>query len=112
MALSIRDYTIVTVVQATHRQDNVRCGAFRGIKYSCISLISVSRTFFKSPGLWDKFDLDYILGKGYQLIKLIGKSRHLGMEDLPQKFLIKKSSVIVEFLENKTREITDGVYLK
>ena len=32
------------------------------------------------------FDLDYILDKGDQLLKIIGKVRYLGMEDLPQEF--------------------------
>ena len=33
------------------------------------------------------------------------------MEDLPQEFLIENSSVNVEFLVNKTGEITAGAYL-
>ena len=31
MALSIRDYTIIKVVQATNNQDDVRYGTSRGI---------------------------------------------------------------------------------
>ena len=34
------------------------------------------------------------------------------MEDLPQEFLVKNSSVNVEFIENKTGKITAGAYLK
>lgn len=101
MACGIRDYTSVRVVQATHHQSYVRYGASRCIQCSYMSLICVSWTLFKSPGLWDKFDFDYILGKGNQLFELIGKFKYLGMEDLPQ-FLIKNSSVSVEFLEKKT----------
>ena len=55
-----------------------------------ISLISLSWTLLKSPGLWDKFDLDCILVKGDQLFTFMGKFRYLGIEDLPQDFLIKK----------------------
>ena len=94
MALSIRDYSVVRVVQATHHQGDVRYGASRVIMScillchvtmscyyvmllchvimsccyvmyvtvmllcSCVSLISVSWTLFKYPGLWDRFDLD------------------------------------------------------
>ena len=65
----------------------------------------------KSPVLWDKFVIDYILGEWDQLFKFTGKFRYLGMEDLPQKFLIENYSVNVEFLENKAGEITAGVYL-
>ena len=33
------------------------------------------------------------------------------MEDLPQEFMIGNCSINVEFLENKTGEITAGAYL-
>ena len=51
----------------------------------------------KSPGQWDKFILDCILGKGDQLFKFTGIFRYLGMEGLPQEFLIENFSVNVEF---------------
>ena len=91
-----------------YQKGDVRYGTSRCIQHSCMSL---SCTLFKSPGLWYKFDLDYILGKGYQLFKFIGKFRYLGVEDLPQEFLIKNSLINVEFLENKTGEGTAGAYL-
>ena len=59
-------------------------------------------SLFKSPALWDKLYLDWILDKGDQLFKFVSKSGHLGMEDLPQKFLIETPSINVEFSENKT----------
>ena len=89
MSLSIRHYTLIKVIQATHHQDDVRYGASRGIQCLCMSLISVSWTsknkisWFKSPGLWNQFDLDCILGKGDQLFKFVGKFRYLQVEDLP-----------------------------
>ena len=76
----------------------------------CVSLISLSWTLFKSPGLRDKYDLNYTLGKGDQFFKFIGKFRYLGMEDLSQEFLIENSSVNVEVLKNKTGKITAGAY--
>ena len=42
LTLSIRDYTIFRVVQPTHYQDDIKYGASRGIRCSCMSLISVS----------------------------------------------------------------------
>ena len=51
--------------------------------------------------MWDKFDLDCMLGKGDQSFKFMGKFRYLGMEDLPQELLVGNSSINVEFLENK-----------
>ena len=74
-------------------------------------LLSVSWTLFKSPGLWNKFDLDCILGKGNQLFKIIGKFRYLRLEDLPQEFMIENCPINVELLENKKEEITAGTYL-
>ena len=76
-----------------------------------MSLISVSYTLFKSPGLWDKVDLDCILGKDDQLFNFIDKFRYIGMKDLTQEFLIESSYVNVEVLENKTGEIRAGAYL-
>ena len=89
----MRDYTIIKVVQATHHQGDVRYGTSRGIQCSCLSLISLTWTLFKTPALWDKFDLDCILGKGDQLFKFIGKFRYHGIEDLPQEFLIENSLI-------------------
>ena len=68
----------------------------------------LSWTMFKSPGLWDKFNLDCILGKEDQLIKFIGKFGNLEIEDLPQAFFKENASINVEFLENKPGEISAG----
>ena len=76
-----------------------------------MSLMSVTWTLFRSPGLCDKFDLDYILVKGDQLSKFIGKIRYLVMQDFPQDFLIETSSVNVKILKHKTGGITIGVCL-
>ena len=89
MALSIRDYTIIKVVQACHHQGDIRYGASQGIQCSRMSFMSVSWILFKSPGMWDKFELDCILDRGDQLFKFIGKFRYIGVEDLPQEFLLE-----------------------
>ena len=74
MSLSIRDYT----VQASHHQGDVSYSASRAIEYSCMSLISVSRTLFKYPGLWNKADLDCIFGNGISYLNLLAKLDILG----------------------------------
>ena len=76
-----------------------------------MSFMSVSWILFKSPGMWNKFELDFILARGDQLFKFIGKFRYLGVEDLPQEFLLENYSMNVEFLENKTGEITAGSHM-
>ena len=111
MALGIRDYTIIKVVQATHHRGDVRYGTTRVIQCSCMSLMWVSWTLFRSPGRWDKLGLDSILGKGNQLFKSVGKCRYLGMEDLPEEFFLECFTVNVQFLEIKTGKITTGAYL-
>ena len=49
-----KGYTIIKVVQATHHQGDIRYGSSWGIQYSCMSLMSITWTFFRSPALWDK----------------------------------------------------------
>ena len=58
MALTSRDYLIVKVVQSPNHQGDVRYGTSRGIHCSCMSLVSLSLTLFRFPGLWDTFDID------------------------------------------------------
>ena len=111
MALSIKDYTIIKVLQAPHHQGDVRYVTTRGIQCSCMSLMSVSWTLLRFPDRWDKLDLDGMLGKGDQLFKSLGKFRYLGMEDLPQEIFLEGLAVNVQFLEIKMGEITTGVYL-
>ena len=50
MALSIRDYTIIKVVQATHLQGDIRYGASRAVQCSCVFLVSVNWTYLKLQG--------------------------------------------------------------
>ena len=108
MELRMIDYAIIKVVQATHYQGDVRYGTSRGLQCSCMSFMSLSWRLFKSPGLWDKSDLDCILSKEYQSCKFISKIRYLGIEDLLQEFLIENALINVEFLENEAGEITAG----
>ena len=79
-----KGYTIIKVVQATHHQGEARIGTSSGINCSFMSLISVTWTLFRSPGMRDTFDLDCVFGKVDQLSKSIGKFRYLKIEDLPQ----------------------------
>ena len=69
---------------ATHHQGFVRYRMSRGIQCSCMSLMLVCWTLFKSAGIWGSFGLDYIL---------------------------QNSSINVEFLNNRIGEITAGAYL-
>ena len=79
MALSIKDFIIIKIVQAICHQGDVRYSIFRVVYCSCLFLTSVGWTLLKSPGHWGKFDLDCILGKGDQLFEYIGKFRYLGI---------------------------------
>ena len=75
--ISIKDYTIIKVVQATHHQGDVRYG-------SLDMVMPVTWTLFRSLGMWDKYDLDCTLAKMDQLFKFIRKFTFLVMEDSRQ----------------------------
>ena len=112
MALNLsNDFRIIKTVQASHHQGDIRYGNTRGIQCSCMSLLSISWTVIKLPSFWDIFDLDSILYRGDQLFKSLEKYRHLGVEDLPPQFFIENHPMNVEFLENRTGEITAGAYM-
>ena len=98
------------VVQATHNRGNIRYGMSGGIQCSCLSLMSVCWTLFKSVSIWDSFDLHCILQKGDFLFKSLNNYKYLGKEDLPHEFFIE-NSINVEFLNNRRGEITAGAYL-
>ena len=96
---------MIKVVQASHRQGDIRYDTSRDKECSCMPLMSVSWIFFKSPGLWDKFELGCILARGDQLFKSVCKFRYRGVLDLPEKFLLENYSMNVEFLENKKEKL-------
>ena len=89
------------VLQATHHEGDVRYGMSRGIQCSCMSLMSVFWTLFKSASIWDSFDLDCILQKGDFLFKSLNSYRYIGMEE----FFIENSSTYVEFLNTKQERL-------
>ena len=98
------------VVQVTHHQGDIRYGMTMGMQCSCMSLMSVFWTLFKSVSIWDSFDLDCILQKWDFLFKSLNKYRYLGLEELPQEFFIENLSINIEFLNFTTGEITAGAY--
>ena len=96
------------VVQVTHHHGDFRYGMSRGVQCSCISLMSVCWTLFKSTGILDFLEFDCILQKVDLLFKSLNNYICIRMEDLPQKFWIEDLSINVEFLNNRTGEITVG----
>ena len=99
------------VIQATHYQGDIRYGMLRDIQRSCMSLMSVCWALFKSVSIWDSVGLNCILRKGNTLFKSLNNYRCFEMEDLSQEFFIQNSSINVEFLNNRTGEITAGAHL-
>ena len=96
---------------ATHHQGDIRYGMPRGIQCSCMSLMVVYWALFYSASIWDFFGLDCILNIGELLLRYQNNYRYLGMAYLPQDIFIKNSSINVEFLNNRTGEITAESYL-
>ena len=73
--------------------------------------LSIIWTLFKLPHFWDLIDLDSILQKGDELFKSINEFKYLGVEDLPNGFLIENCLIDVIVLEDRSGEITAGAYL-
>ena len=111
MAVSNFDTRIMKVVQATHQPGDIRYGMSREIQCSSISLMSICWTLFKSVSIPDFFNLDCILQKGDILFKSLNNYKHLGMKDLSQEIFVENSSINIEFLNNKTGEVTAGAYV-
>ena len=66
-----------------------------------MSLISITRTLFRSSGQRNLLDLNSILGEEDQFFKIFGIFIHLQIEDLPQEVLIEDFNVNMQFLEHK-----------
>lgn len=98
------NFTIIKIIQASYYQADSRYGASQVIQCSCMSIMSISWTLFKLLHFWNLIDLDSISQKGDELLKSFNEFRYLGVEDLPNGFLI-------DFLENRTGKITVGAYL-
>ena len=111
MALSNFDTRVIKVVQATLHQGDIRYGMSSGMQCSCMSLMSVYWILFKSARILDSFDINCILQKGDLLFKSLNNYRYRGVEDLTQELFIENLSINVEFLNNRTGEITPGAYL-
>ena len=100
MALSIKIFVIIKVVA---KNDALMCmQSSLHLSYASYLLTAV---------LWDKLDLNCIFCKEDQLFKFIGKFRYLGLQKLPEDFLIENATGNVFFFENKTREIAAETYL-
>ena len=63
-----------------------------------MSLISVTWTLFRSSGMWNRFDLDCILGKGDQLFQFIWKIDPTRVPDPDND----KNSIKIEWVIQKT----------
>lgn len=66
---------------------------------------------FKSISLWEKFELYCLWGIGDQLFEFNCKFRYLAWYGTLTTRGLEKYSLNMEFLKDKTREITAGPYL-
>ena len=101
MALRIKIFVIIKVVA---KNDTLMCmQSSLHLSYASYLLTAV---------LWDKLDLNCIFCKEAQLFKFIGKFRYLGLQKLPEDFLIENATRnVIFFFGNKTREIAAEAYL-
>ena len=88
------DCTITKVAQTTHHHCDVRYGTSRGIQvHECLLY-----QLLGSSGMWNRFDLDCILGKGDQLSHFIGKLDLARVQDPDND----KNSIKIEWVIQKT----------
>ena len=107
----IKKHQITEVLKASHHQANARYGETAGIQCACMTLMAICLTIFKDVHVWESYDLDYILEQGDRIFKDLRMFRLLGIDDLPQNFAVEGTPVVVEFLDNRTGEITLNAYL-
>ena len=105
--------SILSVVQGTFNQSDARFGETAGVQCACMSLFSLCWSVVKSIFRWSPSDLDFVLINGDSIYKDLlhgpgGLSfvRHLSIDDLPHEIHFPQGLVGIEFLENKTGEIS------
>ena len=100
MALRIKIFVIIKVVA---KNDTLMCmQSSLHLSYASYLLTAV---------LWDKLDLNCIFCKEGQLFKFIGKFRYLGLQKLPEDFLIENATrnVIFFFFKQDKRNCSWGI---
>ena len=107
MALSSFDTRIMKVVQAAHQNQIWNVEGYKLVIY--VTYVSLLDIIYKSSSIWYTFDLDWILQKGHLLFKSLNNGRYLGT--LSKEFLIEYSSVNIEFINNRTRDLIAGACL-
>ena len=93
--------SIMKTVQGSFHQGNEKFGHTAVNQCTCCSLFSVVFTLIKSPGYWDRKDLDFILENGDTIYKGLNTSEYLMFSELPREIPLFKSAVRVDFMENK-----------
>ena len=89
-------------VQGSFHQGNIKIGETAGKQCTCCSLFSVAFTLVKTPGYWDRKDLDFILENGNRIYKGLNTNRYLMVPELPRQILLFESQIVqVEFKTNK-----------
>ena len=89
-------------VQGSFHQGNIKFGETAGKQCTCCPLFSVAFTLVKTPGYWDRKDLDFILENGNIIYKGLNTNRYLMVPELPRQILLFESQIVqVEFKTNK-----------
>lgn len=86
------------VVLGSFHQGDPRFGESSGIQCACNALYSICFSSIKKVSVWKSFDLDYVLEKGDELFKRLGKFRPLFMDEMPSSVLIERSNIEIEKL--------------
>ena len=70
-------YKIQKSVLGSFNQGHPKFGATAGIQCACNALYTICFSTIKNVSIWKTFDIDYILERGDETVKILGISRPL-----------------------------------
>ena len=96
------------VLQGTFNQGHPMFGETAGRQCSCCSLFAIFFTIVKSPGHWDRNDLDFVVQEGDTLYKSKNTTDFLMVTQLPCLISKFRTNVNVKLLENNVGVVSFG----
>ena len=95
-------------MQGSFNQGHPQFGVTSGMQCACNSLFSICSSTVRRVAIWKITDLDYILIKGNEIFKRIGKNCYLAFKDLPKHVTSGNINFIINMLVNEQGELTSN----
>ena len=100
---------ILKAVQGSFHQGNSMFGDSAGKQCACCSLLAISFTVIRTPGYWNKDDLDFVVKEGDNTYKTVACHTigpvsdlpiNLSVPDLPRNIPILGSNIRIAYLKD------------